>query len=478
MGRFRRVFAPGGQARELASRGLSAFLIKVSSAALAPLSFIALARVLDPTEYGVFAFGFSLATFLAIVSTFGQPTLALRLLPVFRDRDQPSEARGAILFGYAVVIASSVLIGAVALAVIYLATGSISLSMLAAVSLVLPLAIADFQSGYLRGMGLMGRALIPADIVWRLLIAGICLPTLLLAVSFPFAGAFTANVALISVTVLLVVVVIGQLVSVPHVCRLVLSGPSPTYDGRAWLRSSVGLCANVTLQRGAQHLAIVLAGLVLAPMTTAGLFAAIKVALSLNFFLIAGNLAAAPTQSRLWYAGKKREMRRVSAFVTLSATIPAALAFTVLAAAGRPILELFGPHYSDYYVALLILAGSQVVNSACGQTAFVMNMTGNERVLTRQVLWATIVPLGSIPILCPYLGVNYAAFAIALALTLWNLQAALWARRNLGVDSTIFGVREALRDRPAPGPEDSSPEASHQQLEAAPRDQSSKSDQN
>ena len=75
--------------RKVVGGSLAAFAIKVASAGLSFFMFVALARVMSRADYGIFAFGFSLATFLALVALLGQRTLALRMVPVYQAAGAP-----------------------------------------------------------------------------------------------------------------------------------------------------------------------------------------------------------------------------------------------------------------------------------------------------------------------------------------------------------------------------------------------------
>ena len=62
-------------------RSVGSLGIKVATAGLTYLTYVALSRTMTPDEYGHFAFGLAIATVLAIAAGIGQPMAVLRLWP-------------------------------------------------------------------------------------------------------------------------------------------------------------------------------------------------------------------------------------------------------------------------------------------------------------------------------------------------------------------------------------------------------------
>ena len=162
---------------------------------------------------------------------------------------------------------------------------------------------------------------------------------------------------------------------------------------------------------------------------------------------MAANIVVAPQLSRLWHAKDLDGLRRVSAIVTIGATIPTALLFAIYVLAGHTILGLFGGSYHASYASLVVLGAAQLVNTLCGQSGTLMAMTGNERRLTRFVLISNVIPLAMLPFGVAAFGEIFGAVAIGVGTTLWNVQTVVWARKNLGVDTSIVGAAAVLLGR-------------------------------
>lgn len=428
--------------RQLAGKSIFAFLVKVGGAGFSFLMFVALARAMSIEEYGFFAFGFSLATFAALITIMGQRTLVLRFTPIYHGGESrdPAALRGLFLFSYGIVFGVSLI---TALAVILLAPvlgwdGRPYL--LFAAALILPMALSDLQSGIYRGLGMVLPALMPRDIFWRIGTILFCLPAIFSWSRLPFSQGLTGRQALALTGAVLTCLVFYQLATRRVVPRIMLTGPGAVYKIQEWKHASLGLWVLGIIQTGAPNLAVILIGLVMSPETTAGLFAAIKAANLLNFFLLAANIVVAPQISRLWHNNQTRQVERISAMVTIGATIPTLLLFLIYVFFGHWLLNLFGEGFEKSYPSLLILSFGQLLSTLCGQTGILMTMTGNERKLMLFVLISNLIPLALLPFGAMIFGEVFGAIAVAAGMAAWNILAVFWSRRSLGIDTSIVGA--------------------------------------
>ena len=152
-------------------KSIVSLLIKVATAGLTYLMYVALARAMGATEYGYFAFGLSLATILSIAAAMGQQTAILRYWPEAMVAGDEARAHQALGAGGALVVLAGLAIG-VALCGFALAVspfGEVT-HLFAAAALVLPLALAEYFSSALRAQGSVWTALVPRDLLWRSLV--------------------------------------------------------------------------------------------------------------------------------------------------------------------------------------------------------------------------------------------------------------------------------------------------------------------
>jgi len=149
----------------------------------------------------------------------------------------------------------------------------------------------------------------------------------------------------------------------------------------------------------------------------------------------------APRFADLWARGEKDRLQRLvtrSAQVVLAFNILVTVAFVL---AGRPFFRLvFGLEFDDSYIPLLILLGGQVVSSAAGSVALLLNMTGYERdAATRMAVAATLnIPLNLV--LVPTWGIEGAAAATAVSMGAWNVMLWWRVRQRLGINSLALNI--------------------------------------
>lgn len=161
--------------RKLLAGSLVGIGAKVLGAFLAFLVFMVLARLLPAEQYGLFAAAFSAATILGFVATFGQQTAVLRFWPALDELHGVRAANRAILVGLAIVLTGGAIVFAASL---------LSSSWLPALTgraaspgvvvwtgaLAFAFALSEFCVASLRARGSLLRALVPREVLWRLLV--------------------------------------------------------------------------------------------------------------------------------------------------------------------------------------------------------------------------------------------------------------------------------------------------------------------
>lgn len=166
---------------------------------------------------------------------------------------------------------------------------------------------------------------------------------------------------------------------------------------------------------------------------------AAKLATMTVLFLQAVNAMAAPKFSELHYSGKRDALIRLgkqTARLVFWASAPVPVGLLVL---GGPLLQLvWGADFLAGYPAMAILVVGQIVNAACGCCGHFLNMTGNQRVLSRIMLVASVLNVGMGVVLIPKLGCIGAAIAGACSVAYLNVHAAVEIKARFGVLLAYF----------------------------------------
>ncbi|WP_419320587.1 lipopolysaccharide biosynthesis protein [Caulobacter sp. ErkDOM-E] len=423
--------------RKLTGKGGPALIIKVTTAGVTFAMFVLLARWLGPLEYGRYATLFTLATFLAFLVVGGFHTLALRQLPALEHSDRPDEAIALVRDGYI-----AILLMAASLACIALAAGAALSGLagpaawvpLAALGLATPLAIAEYQSNVLRGWGSVLLALLPRDVLWRLLVlAGIAVPVLR-------GHSLGAGVAFAITAAILLALVGAQFFL--GLRRAPSEGFSEAHKHRpapiTRLAEARWLWAAALSGALVPQLGVVVVGGLLSPTDAGVLFAAQRTAALLSLPLVAAEIIGGPMIAHAWAKSDPKEIQRICKLINLILFVPVSLGAIAMAALSGQILSIFRPEFSPYAYVLIILSLGTLANALCGPTGFLLLMTGNERQFVLIYSSVQIVGLGLVAAFAAYSGLIGAAIASAVSIVAWNVIVALWSRANLGIDPTIL----------------------------------------
>ncbi len=428
--------AAQGLLGKLLRGGVMALFIKVGAAGFQFLMFLVLARSMSGPDYGVFGFGFSLGTLLAVGGSFGQRMMVLRFLSVYISEDRAPLARGVLREGFRIVLVGTAVLSLLVALVLpvfeeEVTTGFLLWTALFAVAM----ALAEYFAFALRAYETMSLALAPRDVIWRLLVILAALP-----VALGYLPQLDARSAMALITGLLLAVVLVQTLTHPATRPGALLRAPAEYDRKPWRQASWGLWGTSFVQMAAPNLTVVILGLLLSPEATGPVFAALRIALLLNLFLLAANMVASPTISRFYHQGRYEELQRTCSAIALLASGTALVIFLVLIFFGDRLLELFGPGFGEAHDVLLIVAGAYVVNTLTGPTSVLLELTGHERAAFRLLTGMNILSMAAMVPMTWAFGAPGAATCLALSIAGWNIQAVLYARRKVGLDPSVMGV--------------------------------------
>jgi O-antigen/teichoic acid export membrane protein len=174
-----------------------------------------------------------------------------------------------------------------------------------------------------------------------------------------------------------------------------------------------------------------------------GLYAAaLRLALLLNFVIIAFNSILAPKFACFYHAGDLESVRfiaRRSIKLMLMATSPV---FALYILAPGKIMQLFGAEFADASLVLTILTLGQLVNIATGPVGIMLMMTGNERVMRKNLVLTSAFTIFIGAFMVWRFGIIGAASSATTGMLLLNVLSVWAVWRRLGVPATITWVDE------------------------------------
>ncbi len=431
-------------------KSLVSLLIKVATAGLTYLMFVALSRSMGEVAYGQFAFGFALATMLAIGAAMGQQTAILRYWPEEQVANAPQKALNALKSGWALVLLAGAGLSAV-LALVALLLGLIGsdpgafLHLFGAALLILPMAAAEYGSSVLRAQGSVWSALLPRDILWRILVPGIVWWLYLQGADLSGFAALALSAVLLTFALALQFFV-GKRQGYAN--GIGFGGLGSYWSERG--KASRWFLIGTVVDSAALNVDVVLVGLMVAAESAGVYFNAFRTAGLMTLFMFAITLVIAPMVSRHYHAKEMRRAQAVTSFCAWAGFIFSVGIFIAFMFYGDLILSLFGASYAQGHIILIILSAGLLADAATGPTRIVMMMTGHERDYVR--IFGTIMGIGFILqlVAIPLFGLLGAAIVNAGSRIIAQTAIAWWTRKNVGIDTSLFGVM-GLLDRSRAG---------------------------
>jgi O-antigen/teichoic acid export membrane protein len=332
-------------------------------------------------EYGALV---SLMTFGLIAATIGSVGQQLRVLleiPSLAARKNYTAVGSIVAKRVRVTCLGSIAATVIALLVFVAAHGrggifgrwEYSTSLL----LVLPLALLEMQSSVGRALGSVNLALVPKEVLWRLLII-LLGGALFVTYGHPVKA---ADVFVIATGVLVLLIAIQQV----HLRRLaeghrlfttalsrskgsiadVLSTSAPF-----WVTSITSMFAAID---------VVIVSVMVGPESAGYYYAANRISLLLDFFLGTFCIPAAPLIARLFDEDRRTEITRVMSGAALAAFIAVLGCVVALALVGDIALMAFGKSFVHAHGVLMLLAVGVLASTYFGVGSIGLNMTGHQR---------------------------------------------------------------------------------------------------
>lgn len=419
-----------------------ALIVRVLSAGLAYFVQVVLARLTGQHEYGVFAYVWVWFMILSSVVSIGFGDSVIRHIPGYTERRDFDRLRGFLRFGVLVTTGGSIL-ASVSIALLALSFSdrfeNVYLQPVLLMTCALPLACMQYWlEGIGRGYKWTLIALVPLYVMRHALILAFMVGAVWFG--FPATAATAFACVVVAVGVSLLVQAVATLIPLR---RTLAEGPR-IYERTAWLREAIPF----SLMHSAYHLFsftdVLVLALFFAPGEIAVYFAATRVIQVVNMISFASSVGAAPLLSSLHASGQTArlaDVTRAVSFWTFLAGLSGTIAFVLL---GPWLLGLFGEGFVDGYSVFLVLALGIVAKMAGGAAEDLLNMTGHSHVAARTFAVAVMINLALNLALVPLFGLVGAAVATSASLALRAALLALEARRNVGIEPSIFSARPNL----------------------------------
>lgn len=407
-----------------------AFALHVGAMGVAFGVQIAYARWMTTEAFGIYAQALAAMIVTANLLVIGIPMVNLQLLPVFVERRDWARVYGLMGWGMRRVAALAGIAG------LFWAMAGAVQGLDAAWSiaglLVLPTAVVAVQQTQALGFKRVFLARGPSEIGRPLLALGLF--GLLVSVgSAPTAS--VAMVALLIATGLVTGMLAGRIRLLPPADAREVE---PAIDHHDWQERTAQFFGHGFFAMVLDRADLLLVGWYLGAEAAAVYAVVISVGKLLTFALASVNTIAAPMVSDLHEQGRLAEVQDVLRLGVGASAALAVVGGLVLFGLSEWVLSWFGPAYTTGATALWICLIGYAVNALAGSAGLVVSMAGHQRITWRVVGLAAAILLGLDMWLIPEAGIVGAAAARSAAMAFWNVVLAVYARRELGLDPSVF----------------------------------------
>ena len=395
---------------------VESFVLHTAGVGLLFIMHTALARLLGPQGYGVWAYALSIAAILGIVVPLGWPPALIRFIGQYKEERNWGLLRGAILRAHQTTLVSSLIVaaGLISAPVLVEMSADMALSFRFAALLTPIASFVRLRRRALQAVERIKASICFEEIILPLLITCSCL---ILGVSAP-STALWIHVTVGCGVFLMATVWLWQ--ALPEEVR----HTKAQFETRQWLGISVPMMFGGVSQLILDRSSTVILGL-FSDMASVGIFNAAFRISALNLLVLgAVNTIAAPMFGASFHGGRKDEFNYVMKKGMLWSTIGSLPFFASMMLIPHHLLNLFGSEFIEGKNILRILAVGQLVAAAVGPVGYNLIMSGKEKAFA--LVWtvvATSSVLGNF-LLIPFFGAYGAAIVTAgsvTSLSIWQL---------------------------------------------------------
>lgn len=435
-----RIASTGGLGQALITAFFGTAGLRVAFALLGFVNVALLAKLMGPSDYGVYAYVMAVAGVLSIPSAFGIPTLTTREIAVANVRKDWGYMRGLILRTHQAI-------GVLALIMISLAGTALliwgdrlepeKLKCYALGLLLVPLiSLGALRGAMLRGLRKVLYGQMPERLIRPLLFMILILCMMAVGKEY-FLPSNVLMLQIVSTAMAFGVGIHFFLKFKPPQ----LTDAEPRYETARWLKSSIPFGLTTALSTINGQTDIIALG-IFGPDANVGIYrVAVQMAALVIFGLQVVNNIQGPHIAHMYATGdmvKLRQLINRSSQAVLAIAVPSVLVIVLF---GKPIIRLFfGHEFEAAYGPLVILCFGQLVNAGMGSVQSLLNMTGHEKESMKSVLVGAVLNLLLCFTLIPRWGMTGAAVATSVTLVVWNVLMWRKVRQHLGIQSSaLFG---------------------------------------
>ena len=428
-----------GLARELSKAVIGSAGVWFVGMAVTFLVGVQLARYLGPAGYGVYGTFMAIAAILIVFAQMGLPQLITREVSGKMAKGDFSGTKGALVWFPLGVLAASLVMMLVGFIGFVVWRGGFDAGLtggfIAALAIVPLFALTNVFASALRGFHRVVRAQLFEVVLRPLLFA------VFLLAAFFFAGSMDASRALMLHAAAAAVVLVVCVALLLRVLPRQVQSASPTLYLRDWISSATSMTGTDIVRSIDSQYGVLLLGF-LVTVQDVGIFRV--AAASAAFIALPGTIIAMvilPYVAKFHAQRQKKMLQKLAAVSALAAFAGTAILIGIFYFFGQALIEtIFGHSFVSAWPPLMIISLAFAIQAYFGQTAVILNMSGEEKTLTVAFATALVISVFVAVLLIPYFGVIGLAAAMVVSETIRSL--IMWRRATVvvEVDTSVASI--------------------------------------
>ncbi|MCP4074398.1 MAG: oligosaccharide flippase family protein [Hyphomicrobiales bacterium] len=414
----------------------TAFLIRVTGAALIYLSQVAFARWMGAFEFGVFIYVWTWVLLFGDIMHMGLAAAAQRLIPEYTRQKAYNSLRGFLSGSKWVVFSAATLVAIIAafgIGFIEPWLGSYEVLPLYLACVTLPFySLSALLDGIARCYNWASPALLP-----QYVLRPIFLFTAIAIIYFS-GNRIDAATAMLAAIIATWAATILQLVWVNTKLADVVSVGDKNIQVREWLATSFPILAVWVFYTLLSYVDIVILRQFRPPEDVAVYYTASKTSALVAFIYFSVAAAAAHQFSEYYLSGNKKAFSDLVRTAVRWTFWPSVAATSAVLAFGQPILWLFGPGFIEGYGLMFIFAVGLLARASVGPAERLLNMVGEIRRCGFVYATAFLVNLVLCITLIPDYGRVGAAISLSTAMVIESVLLYYVAKTRLGLKIWVF----------------------------------------
>jgi O-antigen/teichoic acid export membrane protein len=406
--------------------------VRLGGAGIGFLSHVALARLVEPAQYGVYVFAWTVIVLLGTFSGIGLPVAATKFVSTYQDQDKPGMLRRFIRYAGFVGLLSALAAALLMFGVSFLAPEYVVEPIFRPALLIgafcIPLfTLTEVGKGIARGFGRNVVAYAPAFLFRPILI--------LLGVAILILSNWTltaVHLVYISIFALLLPLLWQWSFMRAPLRSTGVSQVEETSMNRVWLMTALPLTAVEAYNLLLANTDILVLKFFSSPEELAIYFVGTKISALLSFVTFAISASAGKPIAAAFGRDDLARVRQLTHHFASLAFWPTLAGFLVLLAGGMILLGLFGPIYQAAYWPMMILALGVLLQSFTAAAKFCLAMTGGQKEMSVVLIVTVLINLGLNLVLVPLFGIVGAATATVLATLVSIIWLLLLIKKRFG----------------------------------------------